>query len=128
MLYLSQPIGGGSGGALHPRFGFRIEQVRMMGNSGAPDAGDPVQHRTLVGWQLDDLRGLHASNMKLELGGRMTYDLTRGAFKPINPRDSQLHNPPPRAGFRIVSEPPPRTPPPRELPSPVKLRPPVPLQ
>ena len=80
MLYLSQPIGGGSGAALRPKFGFRIEQVRMMGNSGAPDAGDPMQHRALVGWQMDGLQGMHASGMKLELGGRVTYDVTHGAF------------------------------------------------
>jgi hypothetical protein len=72
MLYLSQPIGGGAGASLHPKFGFRIEQVRMMGNSGAPDAGDPLQHRALVGWQMDGLRGMHASGGKVELGGRMT--------------------------------------------------------
>jgi len=52
----------------------------MMGNSGAPDAGDPVQHRALVGWQMDGLRGMHASDMKVELGGRVTYDVTHGAF------------------------------------------------
>ena len=80
MLYLSQPIGGGSGAALHPKFGFRIEQIRMMGNSGAPDAGDPLQHRALVGWQMDGLRGIHASDMKVEFGSRMTYDVTHGSF------------------------------------------------
>jgi hypothetical protein len=80
MLYLSQPVGGNAGAALHPKFGFRIEQVRMMGNSGAPDAGDPLQHRALVGWQMDGLRGLHASDGKVELGGRMTYDVAHGVF------------------------------------------------
>src|SRR5947209_9479464 len=79
MLYLSQPIGGG-GGSMHPKFGFRIEQIRMAGNSGAPDAGDPMQHRALVGWQMDGFHGIHASEMKVELGGRMTYDVTHGAF------------------------------------------------
>jgi hypothetical protein len=79
MLYLSQPIGGG-GGSMHPKFGFRIDQVRMTGNSGAPDAGDPLQHRALVGWQMEGFHGLHASDMKVELGGRMTYDVAQGAF------------------------------------------------
>lgn len=79
MLYLSQPIGGG-GGSIRPKFGFRIEQVRMGGNSGAPDAGDPMQHRALVGWQMDGLQGIHASDMKVELGGRMTYNVTHGGF------------------------------------------------
>jgi hypothetical protein len=80
MLYLSQPIGGGGAGSMRPKFGFRIEQIRMAGNSGAPDAGDPMQHRALVGWQMDGFHGIHASDMKLELGGRMTYDVTHGAF------------------------------------------------
>jgi hypothetical protein len=89
ILYLSQPIGGG-GGALRPKFGFRIDQVRMSGNSGAPDAGDPLQHRALVGWQMDGLRGIHASDMKVELGGRMTYDVTRGAFAAQLPKTSTV--------------------------------------
>jgi len=80
MLYLSQPIGGGGGGSMRPKFGFRIEQIRMAGNSGAPDAGDPMQHRALVGWQMDGFHGIHASDLKVELGSRMTYDLTHGAF------------------------------------------------
>jgi hypothetical protein len=88
MLYLSQPVGGGSGAALRPKFGFRIDQIRMTGNSGAPDAGDPLQHRALVGWQMDGLRGIHASDMKVELGGRVTYDVTHGAFAAQLPRQS----------------------------------------
>ena len=80
MLYLSQPIGGGGGASMRPKFGFRVEQIRMTGNSGAPDAGDPMQHRALVGWQMDGLRGIHASDMKVELGGRMTYDVTHAVF------------------------------------------------
>jgi hypothetical protein len=71
---------------MHPKFGFRIEQIRMMGNSGAPDAGDPLQRRALVGWQMDGLHGIHASDMKVELGGRMTYDVTHGAFSAHFPK------------------------------------------
>ena len=93
MLYLSQPLGGG-GGTLHPKFGFRIEQVRMMGASGAPDGGDPFQHRALVGWQMEGLHGIHASDMKVELGGRMTYDVTHGGFA------AQLAKPAAGAGSR----------------------------
>lgn len=81
MLYLSQPIGGGgSSDSMRPKFGFRIEQIHMAGNSGAPDAGDPMQHRALVGWQMDGFRGIRASDMKIELGSHMTYDVTHGAF------------------------------------------------
>ena len=93
MLYLSQPIGSG-GGTLHPKFGFRIEQVRMMGASGAPDGGDPFQHRALVGWQMEGLHGIRASDMKVELGGRMTYDVTHGGFA------AQLAKPAAGAGSR----------------------------
>src|ERR1700760_4451467 len=71
MLYLSQPMGGG-GGSIRPQFGFQLEQVRMGGNNAAPESGDPVQHRALVGWQMDGLSGIKPSNMKVELGGRMT--------------------------------------------------------
>jgi hypothetical protein len=88
MLYLSQPVGGGAGAALHPKFGFRIEQVRMMGNSGAPDAGDPLQHRALIGWQVDGLRGMHVSDGKVDLGGRMTYDVAHGVFAAQLPKTS----------------------------------------
>ena len=120
MLYLSQPLGGG--GALHPKLGFRIEQVRMMGNSGAPGAGDPIQHRALVGWQLEGLGNLPASNMKLELGSRVTYDVTHGAFKLSALHDSETRNPPLRAAFRSANETlPPLAPSPRDLP-PAKLR------
>jgi hypothetical protein len=95
MLYLSQPIGGGAGGdMLHPKFGFRLEQVRMGGNSGAPEGGDPFQHRALVGWQMEGLHGIHASDMKVELGGRMTYDVTHGGFA------AQLGRSAPAAGSR----------------------------
>ena len=79
---------------LHPKFGFRLEQVRMGGNSGAPEGGDPFQHRALVGWQMEGLHGIHASDMKVELGGRMTYDVTHGGFA------AQLAKPAAGAGSR----------------------------
>lgn len=103
MLYLSQPIGGGGGAAMHPKFGFRIDQVRMTGNSGAPDAGDPLQHRALVGWQMDGLRGIHASDMKVEFGGRMTYDVTHGAFAAQLPKTSTVSSSHPAALSRADS-------------------------
>ena len=90
MLYLSQPMGSGSGAAMQPRFGFRIDQVRMVGNSGAPDAGDPIQHRSLVGWQINGHNGLQASDMKLELGGRVTYDMSHGGFAMQSPSRSVM--------------------------------------
>jgi hypothetical protein len=104
MLYLSQPIGGG-GGQLRPKFGFRIDQVRMTGNSGAPEAGDPLQHHALVGWEMDGLRGIQASDMKVELGGRMTYDVTRGAFAAQPPKTSAISSSRPSALNRTDSDP-----------------------
>jgi len=128
MLYLSTPLGGGGGGgAVHPKFGFRVEQVRMMGNSGAPDAGNPIQHRALIGWQFEGLRNLHSSDMKLELGSRVTYDVTHGAFKPLVPHDSPIHGVLPQTHsplsttFRNATEIFPRFAPPRD-PSPPKPR------
>ncbi len=94
MLYISQPMGGG-GGSMHPKFGFRVDQVRMMGNSGAPDAGDPLQHRALVGWQMDGLGGIRASGMKVELGGRMTYDVAHDAFSAQIPKSPNTAAPRP---------------------------------
>ena len=82
MLYLSKPMGGGSGGAaLQPKFGFRLDEVRMTGNSGAPEAGDPVQRRALIGWQFNGRSGERASDMRLEFGGRVTYDMTHGGIQ-----------------------------------------------
>jgi hypothetical protein len=81
MLYLSQPLGG-SGGTLRPKFGLRLEQVRMVGNTAAPESGDPLQHRALIGWQVEGRRDMRLSDIRVDLGNRMTYDVTRGAFGP----------------------------------------------
>lgn len=82
MLYVNQPVGGtGGASAGRPTFGLRLEQVRMTGNTGAPDAGDPMQRRTLIGWQMDGLRDMRASDMRVELGGRVIYDVRRAAFR-----------------------------------------------
>jgi hypothetical protein len=89
MLYLSAPLGGGGGGGLHPKLGFRIEQVRMMGNNGAPDAPDPMQHRGLIGWQIDGQGGMHFSGMRMELGNHVTYDMAHGTFA-ISSRQSSV--------------------------------------
>jgi len=85
MLYLSQPLGGG-GAALKPKFGLRFEQVRMTGNTGAPDGGDPMQHRSLIGWQMDSLRDMRVANMRLEFGSHMTYDVRHGGFAFQSPK------------------------------------------
>lgn len=82
MLYFSAPLGGGAPAGLHPKFGFRLEQVRMTGNSGAPDAPDPMQHRGLIGWQVQghgDMH-MHFSDMRLELGNHVTFDMSHRSF------------------------------------------------
>ena len=81
MLYFSQPLGGG-GGVMRPMFGLRIEQVRMTGNTGAPDGGDPLQHHALIGWQVEGRRDMRVSDMRVEFGSHLTYDVTRGVFGP----------------------------------------------
>ncbi len=85
MLYLSQPLGSG-GGLMKPKFGLRFEQVRMAGNTGAPDAADPMQHRALIGWQMEGLRDMQAANVHLELGSHMTYDVRHGGFAFQSPK------------------------------------------
>jgi hypothetical protein len=80
MLYLSQPIGGGGGAAIRPKFGFRVEQLRMAGNTGDPESGDPMQHRPLVGWQMEGSHNMSASDMRVQLGNRMSYDVMRREF------------------------------------------------
>jgi len=81
MLYFSAPLGGASPAALRPKFGFRLEQVRMTGNNGAPDAPDPMQHRGLIGWQVEGgQREMHFSDMRLELGSHVTYDMSHGTL------------------------------------------------
>ena len=81
MLYLSKPLGGGDSAGLRPKFGFRLEQVRMTGNNGAPDAPDPMQHRGLIGWQVEGgHREMRFSDMRLELGNHVTYDMSHGTL------------------------------------------------
>jgi len=80
LCYISASPSGVVAARCTPKFGFRIEQIRMAGNSGAPDAGDPMQHRALIGWQMDGFHGIRASDMKVELGSHVTYDVTHGAF------------------------------------------------
>jgi hypothetical protein len=93
MLSFSQSMGGGGGAALRPKFGFHVDQIRMtsqvrMDNPASPDAADPMERRSLVGWQIDGRSGMHASDMKLDLGGRLTYNVTRGGFSLPSGRSS----------------------------------------
>ena len=83
MLYFSHSIGGGAGaggGSMRPTFGLRVQQVRQAANTGDPEAGDPMQHRELVNWQMEAHSNLHISDLRLKLGNRVTYDVTNRRF------------------------------------------------
>jgi hypothetical protein len=88
MLYFSRPIGGGAAGpSLHPTFGLKLAQVRLMPSSGDPQAtNEPMQHHELVNWQLGGHSGLHLSDMRVQFGRRLTWDVSRGSFgRPSQP-------------------------------------------
>lgn len=85
MLYFSHSIGGGAGaggggGPMRPTFGLRVQQVRQGANTGDPDAGDSMQHRELVNWQMEAHSNLHISDLRVKLGNRLTYDVTNQRF------------------------------------------------
>ncbi len=80
MLYISHPIGGGSGGFKLPSLSLRIGQARMGVNSGNPSAGDPLQHRELFRLEIAKPLAARALDVHLGLGNRVTYDLKSGTF------------------------------------------------
>jgi hypothetical protein len=84
MLYISHSIGGGPGSAgsgfTRPTFGLRVEQVRQGSNMGDPDGGDAFSHRELINWQMQAHSNFHISDMRVQLGHRLTYDLTNRQF------------------------------------------------
>jgi hypothetical protein len=81
MLYFSHSIGAGAGGgSMRPTFGLRVQQVRQASNSGDPEAGDSMQHRELINWQMEAHSNLHLSDMRVKLGNRLTYDVTQRRF------------------------------------------------
>jgi hypothetical protein len=81
MLYMSWPMGGGSRSAFKlPNLSVRLGQARLGGNSGNPSAGDPMQHRELFRMEVFGRQDQPSLGMRLELGGRVSYDLHRGVF------------------------------------------------
>jgi hypothetical protein len=82
MLYMSWPLGARAGGRSSklPNFSLRVGQARLGGNSGNPSAGDPMQHRELFRMEVFGRQDQPALGMRLELGGRVTYDIHRGVF------------------------------------------------
>jgi hypothetical protein len=81
MLYFSHSVGGGAGaGTVRPTFGLRVQQVHQAANSGDPEQGSPMQHRELINWQMEGRPGLRLSDMRVKLGGRLTYDLSTRRF------------------------------------------------
>lgn len=85
MLYFSHSIGagagGGGGGPMRPTFGLRVQQIRQGPNTGDPaEAGDAMQHRDLVNWQMEAHSNLHLSDLRVKLGNKVTYDVTNRRF------------------------------------------------
>ena len=81
MLYMSWPVGGGRASAFKlPSLSVRLGQARLGGNSGNPSAGDPMQHRELFRMEVFGRQDQPSLDMRLELGGRVSYDLHRGVF------------------------------------------------
>jgi hypothetical protein len=89
MLYISHSIGAGSGG--HPTFGLKVDQLRQVGDSGDPESGDVMQHRELVNWQMEAHSNMHISDLRVQLGHRVTYDVTHRRFgSPVTRQTLQL--------------------------------------
>jgi hypothetical protein len=78
MLYFSHSVG--AGGAARPTFGLKVDQLRQGANSGDPEAGDVMQRHELVNWQMEAHSNMHISDLRVQLGHRVTYDLTHRAF------------------------------------------------
>jgi hypothetical protein len=79
MLYISHSIG--AGGAARPTFGLKVDQLRQVSNGGDPEGGgDGMQHRELVNWQMEAHADMHISDLRVQLGHKVTYDLTNRAF------------------------------------------------
>jgi hypothetical protein len=82
MLYFSHAIGGGplAGGASHPTFGLRLQQVRQGANNADPESGDAMHRRELLNWQMEARPDFHLGDMRVQLGRRVTYDITNARF------------------------------------------------
>lgn len=81
MLYFSHSIGPGSGGgSMRPTFGLRVQQVHQAANNGDPEAGDSMQRRELVNWQMEAHSNLHLADLRVKLGNRVTYNVITQRF------------------------------------------------
>src|ERR1700689_2168296 len=75
MLYLNAPLGSNGGGSLH-WFGLKIEQLRTPPTSPQLSA-TPIEHSPLVDLQLP----AH-SDLRVEFGRRLVWDIKRGTLAP----------------------------------------------
>lgn len=79
-LYFSIPIGIRESGVPSPKIGLGFGEVQVAGNLGNPATGDPIRRRELLRFEVAPRRAEPARELRLTLGGRMTYDLSRGVF------------------------------------------------
>jgi hypothetical protein len=80
MLYVTVPVGDGHHGFKLPNVSLRFGEGRLGGNSGNPTAGDPMQHRELLRLEVAGRQSDPALDMRVAIGGRLSYDLNRGVF------------------------------------------------
>ena len=73
MLYISQPLW--SSGGSQPRFGLRIERLRMPPVSPQPAGMTAIQHTSLI-----DLQMQSHSDVRVEFGRRVVWDIRRGTL------------------------------------------------
>ena len=96
MLYFNHRIG--AVGTLRPTFGLRVQQVRQASNTGDPDGGDSMQHREWINWQMEAHSNLHISALRIQLGGRLTYDVTNRRLGSPARSGMQIGSPTARSG------------------------------
>jgi len=80
-LYFSVPLGNADRGSPRPpQIRLGLGEIQVAGNLANPNAGDPIRRREWLRFDLSPRRAEPARDLRLTLGGRMTYDLNRGVF------------------------------------------------
>jgi hypothetical protein len=79
-LYFAVPVGMRRSGAPLAKLGIGLGQVQAAGNLGNPAGGDAIRRRELLTFDVSPRRAFAAPEMRVTVGGRMTYDLNREVF------------------------------------------------